>query len=82
MSGPGFSDRTIRFLRALKRNNHREWFQARRAEYDAHVHAPMVAVIEQLAVDFAAVAPQFVATPRCRCSGRGATPASAPTRRR
>jgi uncharacterized protein (TIGR02453 family) len=63
MSGPGFSDRTIRFLRALKRNNDREWFKARRAEYDAHVHAPMVAVIEQLAVDFATAAPQFIAAP-------------------
>ncbi|MGE0359380.1 MAG: DUF2461 domain-containing protein [Vicinamibacterales bacterium] len=62
-AAPGFSDRTIRFLRALKRHNDREWFHARRAEYDAHVHAPMVAVIEQLAVDFAAAAPEFVASP-------------------
>ncbi len=60
---PGFSDRTIRFLRAIARNNDREWFKARRAEYDAQVHAPMVAVIERLAIDFAAVAPDFVAAP-------------------
>jgi uncharacterized protein (TIGR02453 family) len=62
--GPAFSDRSLRFLRALKRNNRREWFHARRAEYDTHVHAPMVAVIEQLALDFTSVAPQFVAAPK------------------
>lgn len=65
MSGqPSFSDRSLRFLRALKRNNRREWFHERRAEYDAHVHAPMVAIVERLAIDFATVAPEFVASPR------------------
>ena len=61
---PGFSSQTLKFLRALKRNNRREWFHERRADYDAHVHAPMVAIVEQLAVDFARVAPDFVATPK------------------
>jgi uncharacterized protein (TIGR02453 family) len=61
---PVFTDRTIRFLRALKRNNRRDWFHDRRAEYDAHVHAPMVATIERLAADFAAIAPDFVAAPK------------------
>lgn len=61
---PGFSAHTLKFLRALKRNNRREWFHERRADYDAHVHAPMVAIVEQLAVDFARVAPDFVAAPK------------------
>lgn len=61
---PNFSATSIKFLRAIKRNNKREWFHARRAEYDAHVHAPMVAVVEQLALDLARVAPQFVASPK------------------
>lgn len=64
MPPPGFTDRTLRFLRAIKRNNRREWFHERRAEYDTHVHAPMVAVIEALAADFARLAPEFVATPK------------------
>jgi uncharacterized protein (TIGR02453 family) len=63
-STPYFTDRTLRFLRALKRNNRREWFHARRDAYDADVHAPMVAVVEQLAVDFRRVAPEFVASPK------------------
>ena len=64
VSPPAFSDRSLRFLRALKRNNRREWFHQRRAEYDAHLHAPMVAIVEQLARDFAAVRPEFVAAPK------------------
>jgi len=64
MSAPAFTDRTLRFLRALTRNNRREWFHARRAEYDAHLHAPMVAIIEQLALDFAALAPELAASPK------------------
>jgi len=61
---PRFPPDTVRFLRALKRNNRREWFQPRKAEYEAKVRAPMVAVIEQLAVDFRAFAPELVASPK------------------
>jgi uncharacterized protein (TIGR02453 family) len=64
MSGPAFTDRSLRFLRALTRNNRREWFHARRAEYDAHLHAPMVALVEQLAHDFARLAPELAAGPK------------------
>jgi len=61
---PGFSTKTLTFLRALARNNRREWFHERRADYDAHVHAPMVAVVEALAGDFSRLAPDFVADPK------------------
>lgn len=63
-SAPGFTAESLRFLRALTRNNRREWFHAQRARYDAHVHAPMVAIVEQLAVDFKKAAPDFVADPK------------------
>ncbi|MEZ5291540.1 MAG: DUF2461 domain-containing protein [Vicinamibacterales bacterium] len=63
-SAAGFTPRTLTFLRALKRNNRREWFHERRAEYDRHVHAPMVAIIERLAVDLRRAAPDFVANPK------------------
>jgi len=59
-----FSPKTISFLRALKRNNDREWFKARRDEYDTHVHEPMVAVIERLAQDFKRFAPELIASPK------------------
>lgn len=58
----GFTPKTLAFLRALKRNNRREWFHARRADYDQHVQAPMLAIVERLADDLARVAPDFVAS--------------------
>ena len=65
MSAPRFTPKTLAFLRALARNNDRAWFQERRAQYDAHVKAPMLAVIDQLASDFQAFVPELVAGPKC-----------------
>lgn len=59
-----FTPRALAFLRALKRNNDREWFRSRKAEYEQHVRAPMLAVIERLSHDFRAFAPDLVASPR------------------
>ena len=63
-SAPRFTDATLKFLRALKRNNRREWFNAHRDDYEAHVRTPMTAIIEQLAVDFRGIAPELVANPK------------------
>ena len=43
-----FTPEALAFLRALKRNNRREWFHERRDEYDTCSRAPMQAVIERL----------------------------------
>jgi len=59
-----FTPKTLAFLRALKRNNDRAWFHAHRADYEAHVRGPMVAIVEQLAVDLRAFAPELVADPK------------------
>jgi uncharacterized protein (TIGR02453 family) len=59
-----FTPRTIAFLRALERNNRREWFHARKDRYEAEVRAPMVALVERLAGDFRDIAPDLVANPR------------------
>lgn len=61
---PSFSRDTLVFLRALKRNNDREWFKARRERYEAHVRGPMIALIERLADDFPKFAPEIVASPK------------------
>jgi uncharacterized protein (TIGR02453 family) len=63
-SAAAFTPRTLAFLRALERNNRREWFHARRDRYEADVRAPMVVLVERLAADFADFAPDLVATPR------------------
>ena len=59
-----FSKKTVSFLRSLKRNNDREWFRARRDQYEEHVREPMIAVVEQLAQDFRTVAPELIASPK------------------
>lgn len=59
-----FTGKTVSFLRSLKRNNDREWFRARRDQYDAHVRDPMIAVVEQLAQDFRTLAPELIASPK------------------
>jgi uncharacterized protein (TIGR02453 family) len=62
---PRFTPKTLSFLRALKRHNDREWFRARKERFELDVRAPMIAVIERLAADFQAFAPELVATPKC-----------------
>lgn len=64
MRNTPFTSKTLSFLRALKRNNDREWFRARKDQYEEHVHGPMVAVVEQLALDFRTVAPELIASPK------------------
>ena len=63
MASP-FTRKTLAFLRALKRNNEREWFRARKTDYEQHVRAPMIALLEQLARDLPAFAPDHVSDPR------------------
>jgi uncharacterized protein (TIGR02453 family) len=64
MPSPAFTPKSLAFLRSLARNNDRDWFRARKDEYERHVRGPMVAVIEQLAVDLRSFAPELVAEPR------------------
>jgi uncharacterized protein (TIGR02453 family) len=59
-----FTKKTLAFLRALKRNNDRDWFRARKADYEQHVRGPMIALLHQLARDFPAFAPDLVSDPR------------------
>jgi uncharacterized protein (TIGR02453 family) len=64
MPTPAFNTKTLAFLRRLSRNNDREWFHARRDEYEAYVRGPMLAFVERLAVDFRAFAPELQADPK------------------
>jgi uncharacterized protein (TIGR02453 family) len=59
-----FPAETLRFLRALKRNNRREWFEGHRGDYESYVRQPMTAIVERLAVDLRAFAPELVASPK------------------
>ena len=59
-----FSPKTLAFLRALKRNNDRDWFRMRKPQYQEHVRGPMVELLARLAVDLPDFAPELVADPR------------------
>jgi uncharacterized protein (TIGR02453 family) len=59
-----FTAKTLAFLRALKRNNDREWFRARKDDYDRHVRGPITELISRLAVDLQSFAPELVADPK------------------
>jgi uncharacterized protein (TIGR02453 family) len=59
-----FTLKTLSFLRALRRNNNREWFRERKDDYEQYVRAPMLQVIERLAVDFRRFAPELEASPK------------------
>src|SRR5512135_981295 len=59
-----FTSKTLAFLRALKRHNDREWFNARRGDYEAHVRGPMIALVERIAPELPRFAPELVASPK------------------
>jgi len=60
----GFRPAALTFLRALRKNNKREWFEANRAAYEREIKAPMKALVEELDVRFATLAPEFVGDPK------------------
>jgi uncharacterized protein (TIGR02453 family) len=64
MAAPRFTSQSLRFLRALKRNNRREWFTAHRDDYEAHVRQPMTDIIARLADDLRGFGPEYVANPK------------------
>ena len=59
-----FTRKTLAFLRALKRNNDRDWFRLRKPQYEEQVRGPMVDLLAQLAADLPGFAPELIADPR------------------
>jgi uncharacterized protein (TIGR02453 family) len=60
----GFEAGALRFLRGLKRHNERPWFEAHRAEYERGVRDPMRALVEEMDVRLAGLAPELIGDPR------------------
>lgn len=60
---PGFSPDALTFLRALKRNNRRDWFQPRKEKYDALIKTPMLGMVRALNVEFERFAPDYITSP-------------------
>jgi uncharacterized protein (TIGR02453 family) len=50
----------LAFLRALARRNDREWFQPRKAVFDAELKEPMLAIIRRVSAAMESFAPDYV----------------------
>jgi uncharacterized protein (TIGR02453 family) len=57
---PHFREEALRFLRGLKRNNRREWFEERRSLFEREVKAPMLALIETVTHGMIDYAPSHI----------------------
>jgi uncharacterized protein (TIGR02453 family) len=60
----GFRPQALGFLRRLKRNNRREWFERNRAVYETEVRDPMRALVEEMDVRLARLAPELTGDPK------------------
>jgi uncharacterized protein (DUF2461 family) len=60
----GFPPETIRFLRELRVNNRKDWFDAHRVDYEAYWVAPAKAFVVAAGQLLAELAPQIRAEPR------------------
>ncbi|MGH9785618.1 MAG: DUF2461 domain-containing protein, partial [Terriglobia bacterium] len=61
---PGFPEEGMTFLRALKKNNRRDWFQPRKAVYEDKVRAPMLELVAALQREMMEFAPDYVGDPK------------------
>lgn len=59
-----FSSETFAFLRELAANNDREWFQANKPRYEAHVKDPAIRFIKEFGEHLKGISWHFVADPR------------------
>jgi uncharacterized protein (TIGR02453 family) len=57
----GFRPEALRFLRDLAHNNRREWFEAHREIYELEVRQPLLALLDEIDVRLASLAPELAA---------------------
>jgi uncharacterized protein (TIGR02453 family) len=57
---PYFRPEALKFLRGLEKNNDREWFNARKAVYEAELKEPMLAIIRKVTDAMMEFAPDHV----------------------
>jgi uncharacterized protein (TIGR02453 family) len=64
MSKAYFSPATFRFLRALDRNNNRDWFNEHKADYERHVREPFLQLVTDMQAPLAGISAHYRADPR------------------
>ncbi|HTW78814.1 MAG TPA: DUF2461 family protein, partial [Terracidiphilus sp.] len=57
---PYFRPEALTFLRNLAKHNDREWFQPRKAQFEAELKEPMLAVVRKITDAMLDFAPPFV----------------------
>jgi uncharacterized protein (TIGR02453 family) len=60
----GFSPAALKFLKGLKKNNNREWFQARKEIYDLELKAPLEQLVNAINERLLAFAPDYLTEPK------------------
>ena len=60
----GFGPAALGFLRRLERNNRRDWFERNRPTYKREIRDPMRALVEEMDVRLARLAPELVGDPK------------------
>jgi uncharacterized protein (TIGR02453 family) len=61
---PHYSPEALKFLRGLKRNNNRDWFNARKSVYEQQIKAPTLAIVTAINEAMLRFAPDNVQPPQ------------------
>ena len=64
MEFTGFSKKTLPFLKAIKKNNNKEWFEAHRSEYEELILNPSRAFVTEMGEHLQALEPTINAEPK------------------
>jgi len=57
-----FTNKTFKFLKELKQNNERPWFEANKQRYEDEVRTPALEYIESMGVPLGKISPHFIAS--------------------
>ncbi len=60
----GFSPKAMTFLRGLKKNNRKEWFEEHRGDYETLLKQPLAQLIEDVDVRLATIIPEIIGSPK------------------
>ncbi len=67
----GFSKDALKFLKALKKNNKREWFQPRKEEYERLWRTPMIELVTAVQAEVTKFAPEHAHAGPCKSGAAG-----------
>jgi len=64
MANQYFTDNSMAFLRQLRKNNNRDWFNGHKAEYEDVIRTPALQFISDMTDELAKISPHFLAHPK------------------